>query len=188
MPIAIETEINTKLSIDKDDTEAKPSMPVKLVAKGDRNMQINRLMLLVMTEGTSSTSSPHETDDPIELEVTTSDGIAVKFEIPDTPQLDLERGQANLYSIPVSVPFSKRSLNRDSIVLRIKGSDRWLPSKLFLFGLDDAMGRPEAIVPLVHIPNWTLDSLSSDSSEGEEQVTLPLVVERLTTSIDTVSS
>jgi len=184
VPIAIETEITTKLSTDSQDVGAVPSMPVRLVAKGNSNMRINRLMLLVMTAGIPHTGIiatagfPSETDDPIELEIVNDAGIAVKFEIPDTPQQDLERGQTNLYSIPVSVPFTKRSLRSNSIRLRIKGDDAWRPSRLFLFGLDDATGRPESIVPLVHVPEWNLGDLSTDTSEGQEQVTLPLVEER----------
>jgi len=184
MPIAIETEITTKLSTDSQDVEAVPSMPVRLLAKGKSNMRINRLMLLVMTAGKPPTPPiatagfPSETDDPIELEIVNDAGIAVKFEIPDTPQQDLERGQANLYFIPVSAPFTKRSLRSNSIILRIKGDDAWRPSRLFLFGLDDASGRPESIVPLVHMPEWNRGDLSTDTSEGREQVTLPLVVER----------
>ena len=97
------------------------------------------------------------------------------FDIPDTPQQDQERGQANLYFVPVSSPFTKGSLNRDAISLRIGGDDAWLPVSFFLFGLDDATGRPEALVPLVHIRNWTLGWLSTDAGEGVPSVTLPQV-------------
>ena len=93
----------------------------------------------------------------------------------DTPQEDLERGQANLYFIPVSVAFTLRSLRNDSIRLPIKGGDAWSPSKLFLFGFDDASGRPKSIVPLVHLPQWDLGQLGTDGGEGREQETLPLV-------------
>ncbi len=186
VPIAIETNITTKLSTDTDDAGAVPSMPVRLVARGGNDMTINRVMLLVMTAGIPHTGivahghAPDETDDPIELEIVNDAGIAVKFEIPDTPQKDLERGQANLYLIPVSVPFTKRSLNDSSIKLRIKGDDAWTPSRLFLFGLDDASGRPESIVPLVHLPEWNLGKLSTDTSEGKEEETLPVVREPFT--------
>lgn len=186
VPIAIETGIRTKLST--NDAGAVPSLPLRLVAKGSRNMPINRLMLMTITEGDprddggiiATAFTPHGTDAPIELEVVNDAGVAVKFEIPDTPQKDLERGAANLYFIPVLVPFTRRSLRANSIRLRIKGTDFWTPKSLFLFGLDDASGRPESIVPLVHLPNWTFGSLSTDPDQGVESVNLPLVREPLT--------
>lgn len=185
IPVAIETDIITKLSAGVEDRSAVPSMPLRLVAKGNRRMQIRRLMLIVMTEGVPHTGiiahahAPSETNDPIELEITNASGLVVKYEVPKTPQLDLERGQANLYFVPASVPFSQQSLRQNSIVLRIKGDDAWQPSKVFLFGLDDAAGRPESMVPLVHISQWNLGWLSTDTGEGREEIILPLIQEQV---------
>ncbi|HET7060927.1 MAG TPA: hypothetical protein VFI43_01980, partial [Nitrosospira sp.] len=95
---------------------------------------------------------------------------------PDTPQSDLERAEANLYYVQVAVPFSKTELNENSIRLSIKGDDAWLPDRLFLFGLDEDETGPAAgfVVPLVHLPEWPLGTLSTDPEEGQGSVVLPL--------------
>jgi hypothetical protein len=119
------------------------------------------------------------TDNDIQLQITTGDGrLVVDHIFPDTSQDDLERAQANLYYVPVTVPFSKTELNADSIRLNIKGDDAWLPDRLFLFGLsDDETGQPpEFVVPLVHFPIWALGTLSTDTGEGQGSVVLPLLL------------
>ncbi len=169
-PIAIETDL--RLSLSTDANEGNLSFPVRLVDQGSANMSIKRLLILMTTADAPNAS----TDDPVELQITGVGGsLVVDFNIPDTPQYEQERAQANFYFVPVSSEFTKNSLNSESIRLNIKGSDAWLPKSFFLFGLDDATGRPESLVPLVHIRNWTLGWLSTDSSEGKASVTLPQV-------------
>jgi hypothetical protein len=107
---------------------------------------------------TTSDENDAGTDDEVELQITTSDRrLVVNHVFTGTPQNDLERGQANLYYVPVSIPFSKSELNADSIRLGIKGDDAWLPERLFLFGLDEHEGTTdEFVLPLVHLPTWSL--------------------------------
>ena len=64
------------------------------------------------------------TDDKIELRIVNSDGLlAVNHVFPDTSQSDLERAQANLYYVPVNIPFSKIELRETAIRLRILGQE-----------------------------------------------------------------
>lgn len=167
VPLAIETDISVQLSTDSG--EGNSSLPLRLVGQGGGNMTINRLLLMMTTADQDNAG----TNDKINLRITTSGGLRVVDFIPDTPQDDQERGQANLYFVPVDTPFTKNSLADNSIRLSTSGTDAWLPAKFFLFGLDDAGGRPEALVPLVNIRTWTLGQMSTDSSEGQPSVTLP---------------
>jgi hypothetical protein len=168
VPLAIETGIAAQLSTDS--SEGNAALPLRLVATGSRSMNINRLLLMM----TTANSDDAGTNDKIKLTITTtSGGEVVDFDIPDTPQDDQEKGQANLYFVPVNSPFTRNSLGSNSIRLSTSGTDAWRPASLFLFGLDDAAGRPEALVPLVHLRTWPLEQLSTDSSEGSESVTLP---------------
>jgi hypothetical protein len=168
VPLAIETGITAQLSTDS--SEGNAALPLRLVGTGSRSMNINRLLLMM----TTANSDDAGTNDKINLTVTTSTGgEVVDFDIPDTPQDDQEKGQANLYFVPVNSPFTRNSLGSNSIRLSTSGTDAWRPASLFLFGLDDAAGRPEALVPLVHLRTWPFEQLSTDSSEGSESVTLP---------------
>lgn len=154
-----------------------------LVQAGDRTMEINRLLLLMTTGGqlpethflAEGFDTAPGTNSPIELQIESGGALVVHFRFPDTPQHDQEPGQANLYFAPVPTRFTKAQLGGNSIILQIKGDDAWLPTNFFLFGLDDATGRPEQLVPLVHLPDWPFGFMSTDSSEGIETVTLPLL-------------
>jgi hypothetical protein len=160
------------LSTDED--EGIRSLRIPLVAMGNADLQINRLLMLMLT----SIQIDAGTESPISIRITSGGRRVVDFNIPDTPQLDQDRSQANLYFVPVNSPFTRRSLSADSITLRILGDDEWGPAQFFLFGLNDATGRPESLVPLVDIPLWNpllVGPLSTDTDEGKPSVTLPLV-------------
>lgn len=169
IPLAIETNLSTTLSVDK--REGNLSRPLRLVSMGSANMQINRLLMLMTTADVNNAG----TNSPIGLQITSGGVLAVDFDIPDTPQAEQERAQANFYFVPVASPFTRNSLTNTSIRLSIGGTDAWLPDSFFLFGLDDAAGRPESLVPLVHLRTWPHSWLSTDSSEGVSSVVLSLV-------------
>ena len=184
VPLAIEMNIATELS--SDDSVTVPSMPLRPVATGSATTLIRRLMLITVTGHDADAPlfgadigdpgpSDHGTDNAIEIRVVAGDGIVVQHVIPDTPQNDLDTNQANLYVVPVTVPFTRASMAPDAIRLRITGNDAWGPNELYLFGLSGAGGRPESIVPLVHVTSWDLGTLSTDAGEGVSAVTLPLV-------------
>ena len=169
LPLAIETDLTLQISTDR--SEGNLSFPLRLAGLGNVGMRINRLLMLMTTANVRDAG----TNSRVTLQISSGGGIIVDFDLPDTPQDEQERGQANLYFVPVNTPFTKRGLNPSGISLTIGGTDAWMPASFFLFGLDDAAGRPEALVPLVHIRNWNLGQLSTDSSEGVSSVTLPQV-------------
>jgi hypothetical protein len=170
VPLAIETDISAELSTDPD--EGNVSLPLRLVGFGSATRVINRLLVMM----TTASSDDAGTDNGITLRVTTSGGTeVVDFDFPETPQEEQERGQANLYLVPVGSGFTKASLAANSIRLSISGTDAWLPGSLFIFGLDDAAGRPEFLVPLVNLRTWPFGLMSTDSNEGRSSVTLPLL-------------
>ena len=115
------------------------------------------------------------TDSVVTLEIISGANRVVYFDIPDTSQRDQESPEANLYFTQCT-EFTKISLNVESIILSIRGDDAWLPSSFFISSLDKAQGRPELIVPLVHIPNWNLGWLSTDPNDENalSSVKLPL--------------
>jgi hypothetical protein len=168
--LGLETDINNSLSTDS--SEGKLSMPLRLVSSGNDNTVINRVMLLVYTAGDNDT----QTDSPVQLQITANGGLAVQQQIPDTPQDDFEGYTGNWYFINALTPFTRGQIRSNGgIELSILGTDAWVPSLVFVFGLDTKTGRPNTVVPLVSIPEWSLGTLSTDSEEGNAAVSLPLV-------------
>lgn len=173
VPLVIETEIRKTLSTTA--SEGDLSIPLRLVAKGSSRMSIRRLLILLTTKDAPGSSG---TTNSLEIQIVSNDRLVALSEVRDTAQQDLERGGANFYTLPVIVPFTKRSLNNQSITLRIKGGmDNWRPASFFLFGLNDVAGRPESIVPLVHLPQWPFGIMDPDTTNGIASRTLPLVQE-----------
>ncbi len=116
------------------------------------------------------------TNSPVRLTVEGEDGVHFDYRIPDTPQWEQERAQANVYYVPAS-GFGLEDIQR--VRLSILGDDAWLPQRFFLFG---ELGSEDhrALVPLVYVPDWgslRLPWLSTDRAEGRSYVDLPLVHE-----------
>ena len=186
LALAIETDIGTTLSTDSG--EGSASVPLHLVGHGTGNQVIRRLFILVRSIGSNQppedggifgSAVPHRTltDSPLEVQIVSQGRLAVLFQIRDTPQEDLEFGEANFYTMPVIVPFTRAQLDADSITLRIMGMDDYEPLSLFIFGSDQATGRPTSLVPLVSISNWEqagLEVIDYDPTNGTGAVTLPL--------------
>jgi hypothetical protein len=171
-PLAIEMKIREKLS--KDTSEGVSSIPLRLVAKGNRDLRINRLLILLTTDTKQDRA---DTNNSLEIQIVSNDRLVALCEIRNTSQEDLENGSSNFYTMPVILPFTKSSLTNESITLRIKGGmDNWLPQSFCLFGLDDATGRPESIVPLVHFREWPFGFMAPDPTNGIASVTLPLTL------------
>ena len=115
------------------------------------------------------------TDSPVRVTVDTASGRAFDYTIPDTPQWEQERAQANFYYVTVTTPFAWEDVTR--VRLGIRGDDMWRPSRFFVFG-EAGPEDHRAIVPLAYVPSWAdagLPTLSTDPSEGEPGVDLPLV-------------
>jgi hypothetical protein len=169
VPVAIETEIDRWLSTDP--SEGKLHMPLRLVARGDSDTPIHRVLLLTFTPG----SGDADTDDVISLQVSTSSGIVLDKRITDTDEDDLEPDMGNWYVLNAAVPFTRNQiLAGGKITLAIEGKDAWRPQCVFLFGFDTPSGRPNNVVTLCGLPTWNLGALSRDPSEGQAEVVLPL--------------
>jgi hypothetical protein len=168
--LAIES-LNRRTS-STDATEGNALLPVRLVGQGVGGV-FTRLLLMMTTNAGIGLG----TDSAMTLTAHGRGGQRlVDFTIPDTAQEDQESGQANLYFVPVDVPFTRNDLEPDAITVTTAGTDEWLPASMFLFGLDGpGEERPTFLAPLVHIRNWQLGSLSTQAGEGKPKVTLPLV-------------
>jgi hypothetical protein len=167
------SELDT-MALSTDPDEGRTSFCVKRVQPGDAFTAVSRLILLLTTADEDDAG----TDDTITLKITdTLDGrVLVDQTITDTVQDDLERAQANFYYVEVNGTIIKTNLDDKSIQLSINGDDAWRPASLFLFGLDALEGETVTFVtPLVHLPEWHLGTLSTDSTEGTSSVALPLV-------------
>ncbi len=169
VPLAMEVDVPYKLS--SNPKEGVVSAPLKRVVPGTDDTLIRRLLAVLVTY-----DAPYAgTDDPISLRVITKQGKVADYVISDTPQTDLEIDTANIYEVPVDLPFRRGELRGNAsaeMKLTIHGSDKWVPKKIFLFGLDQAEERPEHVVPLtkMHDPG----PLSADPSEGVPALALPV--------------
>jgi hypothetical protein len=124
----------------------------------------------VATHGTDT-----GTDSAIQLEVFAGENLVLREEIDDTSQSDLEKATSNWYIMDAPVPFTRGEVQAGGrIVLSILGDDAWKPMVLFVFGLDTASGRPNQVVSLVSRPVWGPRWMSSDMSEGDPSVDLPV--------------
>jgi hypothetical protein len=183
--VAIETDVATTLSTDSG--EGASDVPLHLVGHGTAAQPIRRLFVLIRSIGSDqpedggigATAVPHRTlaDAPLEIQIVAQGRLVLLFQIRDTPQDDLEFGEANFYTMPVILPFTRAELDAESITLRIMGMDDYEPLSLFIFGADQAAGRPTSMVPIVSITNWAdagLGVIDHDPTNGTGAVTLPL--------------
>jgi hypothetical protein len=168
--LAMETDLAHWLSTDS--SEGHLTMPLRLVGQGNSATTIIRKVMLLVYTGSGSNV---ETDSPIRLQITAGGALVADQTVTDTPQDDLEQYTGNWYSMDVAVPFTKGDVvSNGNIRLSILGDDAWLPSQVYVFGLDTASGRPSEVVTLVAIPKWDLGSLSTDPSEGNASILLPI--------------
>jgi hypothetical protein len=169
VPLALDMSLVQGLSCDP--AEGVVSVPVRRVYAGTDDTLIHSLLLVLVTY-----DAPYAgTDDPISLRVMAPEGKAVDHIISDTPQTDLEIDTANIYEVPVDSPFSRGELRKSEaaeIKLSIHGSDKWVPKKIFLFGLDHPPERPEHVVLLSRM--YDPGPLSADPSEGVPSLILPV--------------
>jgi hypothetical protein len=166
--LAMESDLQHWLSTDS--SEGLLTMPVRLVSPGSSMTVIRRVLMLVHTIW-SSIGGDTATDSPIELEVRAGGNVVLKQAIHDTAQDDLEKGKTNWYMLDAATPFTRADvLANGGITLRILGSDAWRVGPMFLFGLDTATGRPNAVVNLTAQPMRDLGWMSTDTSEGSPSV------------------
>jgi hypothetical protein len=170
LPLAI--EFPNSHTVSTDATEGNALLPLHLVGQGVGGVFTRLLLMMTTNAGIGS-----GTDSIINLTVRGRGGQRlVDFDIPETAQDDQETGQANLYFVPVDVPFTRNDLEPGAITITTAGGDQWLPANMFLFGLDGlGQEQPTFLAPLVHIRNWQLGPLSTQAGEGKPTVTLPLV-------------
>lgn len=168
----------SQVVLSTDNSKGDLSFPLLPIAIGDETMPIKRLLVLITTADKDDAG----TNDNLTLEITVwghkvgppAQDITYKF--PGTSQSDLKKGQANWYFVPIATPFVKSDLiEEESFDLSTDGDDAWLPESIFIFGLDTDNGMPNSIVPLVHMQNWTRGALSTDDSEGHEDVSLTVI-------------
>jgi hypothetical protein len=151
--LAMETELGHWLSTDV--SEGKLTMPLRRVGPGSSSTLIQRVMLLAYTQS-------GKTDKPLQIQITAGGNQVLQQTIADTAQDDLEDYTGNWYVADAGVPFTRSDvLSNGSIVVSILGSDWWTPKSLFVYGLDTAAGRPNEVVDLVSIPEWTLGKVGT---------------------------
>jgi hypothetical protein len=164
--LAVETDLTEWLSSDPD--EGHLTMRLRLVGSGNGATLIRRVLLVVYTSGEDNA----DTDSDVQLQIAAGGSIVLTHQITHS----FGRRKAYWHFIDVDTPFTRDAIESDGIDLSILGSDAWLPGAAFLFGLDTETGRPNEMVPLVAIPGWDLGWLSTDATEGNASVALPLSI------------
>lgn len=167
--LALETDLARWMSTDS--SEGKLTIPVRLVQPGASTTVIRRVMVVVYTGGGSA-----ETDADVRFQIATANGIVLDASIHDTSQDDFEEYTANWHTFIANTPFTRSDvLSGGSIKVSINGEDTWRPTSFFMYGLDTDSGRPNVVVDLVALPEWTLDTLSTSQGQGKPEVPLPVL-------------
>ncbi len=165
LALAMETDIDRWLSADSG--EGRLTMPLRRVGAGTSDTIIRRVLMLIYTDRGSDV----ETDSHIKLQIAASGQLMLDQKITH----DFDKVRAYWHFLEVERPFTRADvISKGAIHLSILGTNAWLPSTVFVFGLDTAEGRPGEVVTLSAIPKWDLGWLSADTSEGEPSVPLPL--------------
>jgi hypothetical protein len=82
----------------------------------------------------------------------------------DTPQKDLETGEANLYRLNVQANgIAPEQLSNESVRMIIHGDDEWRPEHVFVWG---EQAESPAIVPLAAAANITTRLSTDDEGHG----------------------
>jgi len=150
--LAMETDLDRWLSTDP--SEGKLTIPLRLVGTGNSSTVIQRVILLAKTKGA--------TDDALQLQITAAGNLVLQQAIFDTDQDDLEEYSCNWYPFVPLFPFTRGDvLSNGGMHISILGSGVWGPESLFVYGLDTAAGRPNEVVDLVSIPEWTLGKVTA---------------------------
>jgi hypothetical protein len=166
---------------DTEGTERSQSPPLHKVGLGSADTRMRSCLMLIST----STEQDAGTDNKLHLNMRLLPGPELQQQdFGDTPQEDLETGEANLYQFTIvdaddedPIQISYDMLGPDAFRLSIGGDDQWTPSSFFLFGIDQLLEdgvNVTSVVPLVHLPVWNLGQMSGDPNEGREIVVLPL--------------
>ena len=157
LALAMETDIDRWLSADSD--EGRLTMPVRRVGAGTSNTIIRRVLLLIYTDRGSDV----DTESDIKLQIAASGQLMLDQKITH----DFNQVRAHWHFLEVERPFTRADIvSKGAIHLSILGTDAWLPTTVFVFGLDTEEGRPAEVVTLSAIPKWDLGWLSTDTSEG----------------------
>lgn len=175
IPLALAIDLETapffgalnRVTLSTDAREGQTSFAVPPTLLGGLGLTINSLLLLIVTADKRGAG----TDSRLDLEMRTNDNDVVFSGVLDlTAQRDQERGQANLYFLPVRTPFRRRELIAAGgfVRLGILGPDPWLPASIFLFGLDVALPAnfSPGVEPLIHIPTWEEGPFGSNAEAG----------------------
>ena len=166
--IALAMETDLTLWLSSDASEGRLTMRLRLAGAGSSTTVIHRVLLLVYTDGESNVG----TENSIVLDIAAGGALVLHQKITD----DLNPNMARWYFLDVEAPFTKGDIVSDGINLSILGTDAWLPKRVFVFGLDTVTGRPNEVVTLVSIPEWGLGWLSTDHTEGNSPISLPLSI------------
>jgi hypothetical protein len=154
--LAMETDLGPSLSTDPKDTGSKLTMPIRLVSPGSSTTLIQRVMFLCYTGSTGGT------DKPVQIQITAAGDLVLTQQIIDTLQDDFEEYTGNWHFLNAPVPFTRGDvMSNGGITLTVLGTDAWTPEMVFFYGLDTASGRPNEVVRLVSVTDWTLGSMSS---------------------------
>ena len=168
IPIAMETDLTQILS--SDVSEGLLTIPLRLLAPAGYNTPIRRLLMLVGTSDVDDAGTKNN----VLMQIFINGSLAFSQALPSTPQDDLQQGISNWYYFDVQPAFTMSQFEGMSgrIELTILGYDAWLPSHVFLFGLDTASGRPTQLSPIVTLPKWQNSDLSTDPHEGNKTIYL----------------
>src|SRR5262249_53511308 len=102
---------------------------------------------------------------------TAAGNLVLQQAIFDTDQDDLEEYSCNWYPFVPLFPFTRGDvLSNGGMHISILGSGVWGPESLFVYGLDTAAGRPNEVVDVLSLPEWTLGIVTA------QPTILPLIL------------
>jgi hypothetical protein len=154
------------LRLSTDAAKGLTSYPLRKMRFGFRNDVIHRLLVVEYTpDGRGTSVAPELTIETTDPEMDLSDWTLGPVGASGKACFHM----SFFFTVLHNGPFTRDRIK--AVTLRNTSRDAWRPANLFLFGFTSA---PTVLIPIVYMPEWNFGFLSTDRTEGDESVSLPL--------------
>ncbi len=190
IPLAAFLDLATPLTppgngvwISSDTSEGEKILFLPSVDRGRDATRARRLIVIVATDaypamfpaaiGPGTDFEESGTPNQITLQCGVPGRLVLNYNLPGTPQDDLDHGGAGFYVVDLAAIFSREDIEGGRFTLTTNGTDWWKPDYFAVFGVDTDLFGPRALIPFVAASAFELRQMSSDPAEGWHSFVVP---------------